>query len=254
MPLSWPSFTVRDGWWRVKGVAVRAGWYCECIITSLWCGSRTVKETLRSLSNGPWPLDAGKSAFQVKSAPAWGGLLTLSHGGTVYAVTQEEWKHGAMTEPSQPLNTREQVMICKRAGEQFYNLQHHWNPVCLNLCFHCRPRQSLPDTLIIYYTSPLETFRKYFCIILQTCHLSTGLCAVWAFVMNMLSWPWQALFGPFCGSRRFAFGSDVWWPSRPQTSEPIRGSLSARGLHLAPGVWESPPGTQILNFNATVMF
>lgn len=162
MPLSWPSFTVRDGWWRVKGVAVRAGWYCECIITSLWCGSRTVKETLRSLSNGPWPLDAGKSAFQVKSAPAWGGLLTLSHGGTVYAVTQEEWKHGAMTKPSQPLNTRQQVMICKRAGEQFYNLQHHWNPVCLNLCFHCRPRQSLPDTLIIYYTSPPWNIQKVF--------------------------------------------------------------------------------------------
>lgn len=177
-------------WWMMwgNGVAVRAGWYSECmIITSLWCGSHTVKETLRSLSNGPWPLDAGKSAFQVKSAPAWGGLLTLSHGETVYAVTQGEWKHRA-TGSTTLWTLSGKVMLRKRAGEWFYpsiNLQIHIHAEARFVLIsdsHCRAWQGLPDTLIIYYTTlslpPLKTFRKYFCIIFANMSFVDRACAL----------------------------------------------------------------------------
>ena len=74
-----------------------------------------------------------------------GGLLTLSHGGIVYAVTQEEWKVNPSTYWANPSPAAGNAMLKKKkkekeAGEQFnqvINLKKtsrpRWGPASLNL-------------------------------------------------------------------------------------------------------------------------
>lgn len=87
------NYHLRDGW-RMAREAVKADWYGECVIITspvMWFtyGQRnTAIREQRSVTTG-----CGGRALSKSNQPrAWGGLLTLSHGGIVYAATQEEWE------------------------------------------------------------------------------------------------------------------------------------------------------------------
>lgn len=145
------------------------------IITSLWCGSRTVKETLRSPGNGPWPLDAGNSAFQVKSAPfALGRTVdTVTQGGTVYVVTTGamETRRRGWKQPQPSAAGKRCVQWQFHLSYQSTTLGPHWSLVSSHLWFtarlthtslHYNPRKTFANLSFVSWPMCFSLF-NFFC-------------------------------------------------------------------------------------------